>query len=162
MTAPVGTAIRRLAEEDWALLRDLRLTALRDAPGAFWATYAQEVGLDEEAWRTRLRDRLVFAGYHAGEPAGLVGGYVDGDGEANLMMMWVAPAARGSGLAGLLIETVLDWARAAGRPRVLLWVADPNTGARRLYERHGFSPTGRTGQLPHEPPVPEREYAREL
>jgi GNAT superfamily N-acetyltransferase len=162
VTAPVGTAIRRLGEADWALLRDLRLTALRDAPDAFWSTYDREVGLDETGWRDRLRDRAVFAGSHAGEPAGLAAGYVDPDGEANLAMMWVSPAARGSGLADLLVRTVLDWARTAGRTRVLLWVADANTGARRLYERHGFVPTGRTGELPHDPPAPEHEYACQL
>jgi ribosomal protein S18 acetylase RimI-like enzyme len=162
VTVGVGILVRRLAEEDWHLLRELRLTALQDAPEAFWATHAQEVGWDEAAWRTRLRDRAVFAGYRDGQPVGLVGGYVDTEGDADLAMMWVHPAARGSGLAGLLVDTVLEWARARELPRVRLWVADQNTSARRLYERRGFVPTGLTGELPHDPPVPEREYAREL
>ena len=39
--------VRATTAADWQILRDLRLTALRDQPDAFAATYAQEAGLTE-------------------------------------------------------------------------------------------------------------------
>jgi hypothetical protein len=45
---------------------------------------------------------------------------------------------------------------------VTLDVAEGNLPARRLYERRGFRPTGRTGTLPHAPDVAELEMALEL
>jgi hypothetical protein len=47
--------VRALGQEDWQRFRDIRLMALRDSPGAFVATVAQEASLDEQAWRDRLR-----------------------------------------------------------------------------------------------------------
>jgi ribosomal protein S18 acetylase RimI-like enzyme len=62
--------------------------------------------------------------------------------------MWVAPAARGAGLADLLISTVIEHARAAGAEQVTLWVAVGNARAHAFYRRAGFRPTGRR-QLYH-------------
>ena len=40
---------------------------------------------------------------------------------------------------------------------VLLEVAHENAAARALYERTGFTPTGRTGEMPHDPSITELE-----
>jgi ribosomal protein S18 acetylase RimI-like enzyme len=52
--------------------------------------------------------------------------------------MWVAPAARGSGLADRLIDAVVDWARANEASEVTLGVTPGNDRARRVYLRYGF------------------------
>ena len=51
--------------------------------------------------------------------------------------MWVAPDARGTGVAGRLIGAVADWAAAQGRSTYLM-VRRDNTPARKAYERAGF------------------------
>jgi hypothetical protein len=89
--------VRRLVGDDWPVLRDLRLAALLDAPTAFGSTHAREAAFGEADWRRRIGGAAVFLGRHGGVPAGLSGGYVDGDGEAHLVMMWVRAPARGSG-----------------------------------------------------------------
>ncbi|WP_342076856.1 GNAT family N-acetyltransferase [Yoonia sp. SS1-5] len=48
------------------------------------------------------------------------------------------PARRGAGIGTGLLDIAEQLARAAGLGRMSVIVADDNTGARRLYERHGF------------------------
>lgn len=50
------------------------------------------------------------------------------------------PEARGRGLGTRLLGLAEDIARARGRPRLSLIVADDNAGARRLYARAGYRP----------------------
>ncbi len=50
----------------------------------------------------------------------------------------VLPARQGQGLGGGLLRYLEAEARAAGKTRLTLDVVNSNTGARRLYERHGF------------------------
>jgi len=48
---------------------------------------------------------------------------------------------RRSGIAGALIEAASGWLKAHGAPRVVLWTAERNLGAQRLFERAGFRRT---------------------
>ena len=57
----------------------------------------------------------------------------------------VRHSERGKGVGTLLLQDAFDWALADSRQRVALHVLHGNAGARRLYERMGFSlwqPTG--------------------
>ena len=53
----------------------------------------------------------------------------------------VSEDSRGRGVADDLMTAAIDWMKARGMPRVLLWTATPNTTARRVFERHGFRST---------------------
>jgi ribosomal protein S18 acetylase RimI-like enzyme len=53
----------------------------------------------------------------------------------------VAEAHRGRGIGRLLVTGASEWLRAHGAPRVMLWTAERNTGARRLFTRLGFRTT---------------------
>src|SRR5512140_1518885 len=53
----------------------------------------------------------------------------------------VAEHARGQGLAGRLIEAAATRLEDLGAPRSMLWTAEKNAVARRLFERLGFRPT---------------------
>src|SRR5689334_9233991 len=55
-----------------------------------------------------------------------------------LISMWVAPKVRRLGVGGVLVDTVIAWARSNGVNRLLLDVADNNAPAIALYERKGF------------------------
>jgi ribosomal protein S18 acetylase RimI-like enzyme len=54
----------------------------------------------------------------------------------------VDPARQGEGIGTLLLDAAVARARATGRRRLLLRVLSTNPGARRLYERHGFTVEG--------------------
>lgn len=51
----------------------------------------------------------------------------------------VDPAWQGRGLGAALLDRLEADSRAAGKTRLALHVIDTNAGARRLYERHGFT-----------------------
>ncbi len=53
----------------------------------------------------------------------------------------VDEAARRDGAATALLAAAEDWLRQHGAPRVVLWTADRNAAAQRLFERAGFRRT---------------------
>ena len=57
------------------------------------------------------------------------------------LSIWVDAGHRGRGIGGSLLEGAIREARARGRSAISLSVEDGNPAVR-LYERHGFAPTG--------------------
>jgi ribosomal protein S18 acetylase RimI-like enzyme len=159
--------VRKVTAEEWEIYRDIRLTALRDAPSAFGSTYAGEVTFTEQDWLRRITGSCcLFA--HLPEvqdrrPVGLGGGYQETPGVAELVSMWVDPRARGRRVGEALIAAVADWARAETEAKTLhLWVTESNKSAIRLYERYGFKPTGERQPLPSDPALSEFAMSLDL
>lgn len=145
-----GFTVRPFTAEEWPAYRAIRLRALADAPDAFGSTLAAEQALAPEAWATRLArstgsgiDRALAAEAN-GELIGLAWAKVDAGDPAivNLFQMWVAPHARGQGVAKALLDEALRWATERGAQAVQLGVACTNAEALRLYERAGFVEAG--------------------
>ena len=150
--------IRRLQPDEWAVLRDVRVTALADEPSAFASTLDEESGFGEQRWRDWIARSVFFLAWADGRPAGIVGGFPQADGGWHVISMWVSPQARGTGLAGRLIDAVAGHARAQGAPSLTLWVTDGNDRARGFYQRAGFRGTGsRQPVRPHSPDLWEEE-----
>jgi len=115
------------------------------------AMYAEEFGWDEtfEALVARLvadyvdhRDPDREAAWIAevdGTPAGCVFCMRKDDRTAQLRMLLVEPWARGLGIGSRLVEEVLRFARRAGYSDITLWTNDVLVGARRIYQRAGFT-----------------------
>jgi ribosomal protein S18 acetylase RimI-like enzyme len=139
-------ALRVLTPEHWQFFRELRREALRDAPEAFSATFAQWSGDGdrEDRWRARLTEvPFNVIAELDGKPAGLVSGtHPDEDGAVLLISMWVAPFARGRGVGDALVEAVIGWARDRGASAVELDVRQANEAAIILYRRNGFVDQG--------------------
>ncbi len=144
--------VRAAAMEEWQVLRDVRLEALRDAPDAFLSTYAEQAELEEADWRRIISRGGTFLAYfpegNTTKPAGLVRGDLEEPGTVQLMSMWVRPQARGCRVGEALVAAVIDWAVARNATSVHLWLIETNRNARMLYERCGFSPTGERQLLP--------------
>jgi GNAT superfamily N-acetyltransferase len=53
----------------------------------------------------------------------------------------VVPEAQRTGVASALVEAASEWLRSIGAPRVMLWTAEKNDSAQRLFGRLGFRRT---------------------
>ncbi|WP_051158443.1 GNAT family N-acetyltransferase [Nocardia carnea] len=74
--------------------------------------------------------------------------------------MWVDPAARGSGIAGLLVRAVIAHTTTRGCTQIRLEIIGDNTPAERLYTRHGFVRTGLQRTVAPDDPRTEFEMTR--
>jgi len=136
--------VTRVSPDDWRRWRELRLAALADAPAAFNSMLADWQDADEDRWRWRLLDAPVnLIADLDGRPAGMASGTTTGDAtEREVISLWVAPFARGRGIATALVLAVVGWARDAGARRVVLEVKADNDAARALYRRLRFVDAG--------------------
>jgi ribosomal protein S18 acetylase RimI-like enzyme len=157
--------IKRLAPGEGALMRDLRLRALADAPYAFGSSLDEEAGYTTERWEAWAADPngAVFVATSEGLAVGMAGGYMS-NGMAHLWGMWVDPSARGRGLGRPLVERVLGWARDQNMTRIDLHITEcPQTrAAAALYEKLGFTDTGEREPLESDPSLITRVLARGL
>ena len=142
--------VRELTPEDAEAYRPLRLEALQSAPSAFASSFEEEADRDLDVVRERLRGGPDRANFGAFLDARLVGTSaifrmprLKERHKAYLVGMYVAPAARRTGVGRALVAAVLDRARAMpGLRQVLLGVEAGNAPARALYEGFGFEPFG--------------------
>ncbi|MFF4713062.1 GNAT family N-acetyltransferase [Streptomyces eurythermus] len=159
--------LRSVKADDWPLWRELRLSALAEAPYAFGSTLAQWQGSGdrEERWRARLSipGACDLVALLDGLPVGMASG-VPGEGAGNveLISMWVSPAARGKGVGDHLVQAVERWAVERGATTLRLSVRPDNRRATALYERHGFTDTGESGDLLPDGVGRERVMAKSL
>jgi ribosomal protein S18 acetylase RimI-like enzyme len=104
------------------------------------------------AWflRSQLHeeDAVVFVA----ERAGVIVGYVYAalepiswkelrDAAGFIHDVVVEDSSRRLGIAKSLVEAAIDWLRAHGAPRVMLWTAEQNPAAQALFSRLGFRRT---------------------
>ncbi len=152
--------ISQIGPADWERFRAVRLASLSEAPAAFGSRHADWVDAPAERWQSRLTQVPLTLLAHEGTAVlGVVSGQPVGDAWVELISMWVAPAARGTGVAGRLIDALADWATGQGR-KTYLMVRSDNTRARKAYERAGFVDTGIPDGWPAEEPPEHRMELR--
>ena len=135
-----------IGPDDWRLWRGLRLEALAEAPYAFGSTLADWSGERDTEARRRARLTTVpfnVVAYLEGKAAGIASGAEgDEDDARELISMWVAPFARGRGVADALVGEVIRWAREQRAAKLVLGVVEDNARARNFYRRLGFLDAG--------------------
>lgn len=133
--------IRSTTADDWALLKEIRLAALLDAPTAFGVSHATAAAYSDAQWRERAagpHPQFLLA-FRNGVAAGMIGGGVSAaTGEYNLIAMWIKPEHRGDGAAARLVDAIKASAAAKGHTRIVLDVAPGNARAVAFYQREGF------------------------
>jgi len=112
--------------------------------------YAAEFGWDatfetlvarivaEYAERTQSERQAAWIAELDGRRVGCIFCVALDEATAQLRILLVHPDGRGHGLGGRLVDTCLDFARAAGYARMRLWTNQPLAAARHLYLERGF------------------------
>jgi len=77
-----------------------------------------------------------------GEIVGSTGVILDNDDSAELKALYVHPSIRNRGWGARLTTLVMDFAKGAGKRRLILWSDTRFTDAHRLYRRLGFMQSG--------------------
>lgn len=142
--------LRALSPDDWELWRDIRLRALADSPESFGATLAEWHSAHQDRWRHRLTAVpfnvvAVVCDEAVGQASGT---QFDGQRCVELISMWVAPPARGTGVADALVSAVRDYAERAGASALKLSVRRCNGRAIGMYQRVGFVLADEPGDEP--------------
>ena len=137
--------VRRLAEDDAEVFREIRLEALKSHPESFQSTYESAAELSLDAFAQRLRQYALFGGFIDDDLCGFVGFFpLRNPKTSHKGIMWgmfVKEDARGTGLAEAMVGAVLDHAQGKVE-QILLSVIEENERARRFYEKMGFEPFG--------------------
>jgi GNAT superfamily N-acetyltransferase len=139
--------IRVLLPDEHARYRDTRLRALLESPAAFCSTHAEESQRTAQDWESRLARAAASGGdlpmvALVGEDVvGMAWAKADADdaSNVNLYQMWVAPEARGAGVARALLDHAIQWSRARGACSLSLGVTSKESAAFRLYTKAGFT-----------------------
>jgi len=145
--------LRMLSPDDWQLWRSVRLAALIEAPDAFGSRLQDWADAAEDRWRERLTIPgavdLVASETRTNAPVGMVTGipHLQDCGRVKLISLWVDPAARGHGVATMLITAVARWAAREGARSLTLSVMPNNDAARLTYERNGFTASPELGDV---------------
>jgi RimJ/RimL family protein N-acetyltransferase len=143
--APPPFVLRRLGPADASAYRALRLGGLRDAPQAFAASFEEERQRPLAWFADRLQTSVVFGGFAREALVGVAGLRASTTAKlAHIGHLWgvyVAPPARGKGLAAALCRRILEEAP-SGVEQVHLAVASSNRAALRLYASLGFKEYG--------------------
>lgn len=146
--------IRTTREDDWPLVRDLRIENATDNPISWTATREETLLIDEDGWRLRARRGQMSAttsvvaietGTHRW--LGMMNGQIGDEYGTDPVLtgVYVTPDARGRrhGVADALLAAVVEWATVRAET-LRLHVYEHAEPARRFYARNGFVLTGRT------------------
>jgi ribosomal protein S18 acetylase RimI-like enzyme len=155
----VGVEIRKATRGDDRALAELDAEAW---PRELWVVPPQDASQPFFGPRRAPEDVIVATmdsvvvgyarlGRHLSIPAN--------DHVLHLQALAVAAHARRSGVGSLLVEATIDEARRRGARKLGLRVLSINTGAIRLYERHGFREEAR---LTEEIRLPDGSFADDL
>lgn len=140
----MSVTLRRLVPADWQAVRAVRLRALAESPGNFFASLADAQALPDHRWRDLLgQDKAaLFGAFDEEGLVGITGVFTDRDDPsgrtAAFGMTWLDPMYRGGGIGHLFYAERLAWARARGFARVEVSHRASNTPSRRAMLAAGF------------------------
>ncbi len=139
---PSTVSLRRLTTVDVPAFHALRIEMFARHPREFRSTPADAAATPLSAAAERLASSFVVGAYRDDVLVGMAGVTRESREKLRhsglLWGMYVADAARGTGLGDRLVAAVLDHARAEGVTRVVLTVMAHNARAERLYARWEF------------------------
>jgi GNAT superfamily N-acetyltransferase len=110
--------IKPILPEHWPVLKDIRLRALTDAPGAFGTTLAEAQAYLDKEWQARAQRFSEMPAATGGiaylddVPCGMASAFpsTENTHTAGMTAFWVAPEHRGQGVADAMVTFLVNWA----------------------------------------------------
>jgi ribosomal protein S18 acetylase RimI-like enzyme len=137
---------RFMAVEDVALYRELRLRGLKDHPEAFLEAYEEAITWPMKRFERFFDNGWIVGGFVNGELKGMSGLYrhrgVKLEHKGTVWGVYVAPEARGHGMARHAISMLIEEAQKHGIEQVHLSTDMNNEITVSLYKQLGFEPYG--------------------
>jgi ribosomal protein S18 acetylase RimI-like enzyme len=139
--------VRRIQLGEADLFKQMRLTALQDAPYAFSSTYDAALQRSAESWREQAErtaqgtDRATFIAFSDDIPIGMAALYRREDtvDVGELLQVWVSPEYRGTSVAWDLMDMIFRWAGENDFRSIIAGVAKVNARALKFYTKYGLS-----------------------
>ena len=170
---PVQVKIRPVRSDDIAVVRDLTLRMLSDAPEAFGETFAMAQAHTDDEWAqfvTHIAESSTFArGFIAYDGIGTCG-FVLADtteprlppGTVLVSRLWADRRVRGTGTGRALMDAATEWARHNGKNQVALGVSELNLQVMPFYEHLGYVDIGVRVPWPVDPSKQVIVMARQI
>lgn len=150
--------IRRLDPSEFSLHREVRLRALRDAPGSFGESVADVVTRPHSYWEDLTLSvsgsgrHVMFLACEGDDVVGSTYGLLTREeGVGRVGGMWVDAAWRRRGVERALLQEVFRWARGQNLHKLGLWAPAHSPAALALYRHAGFRETRNRRPLPSNP-----------
>jgi ribosomal protein S18 acetylase RimI-like enzyme len=141
--------IEILGPEQWQEYREIRLKALKTDPIAFGASYEQEIKFSEQEIKQKLsgENKKIYIAKLGDKIVALAVSTLEKPEHvehlAKLHAIFTDPGFRKQGIGSRLLERVLkDLHQNPITSRVILSVNSEQEGARKLYEKFGFTQFG--------------------
>jgi ribosomal protein S18 acetylase RimI-like enzyme len=138
--------IRLLTVKDAEIFRALRLRAMQEEPSAFCEAYEDAVTWPLARFENHFDNGWIAGAFLSGALVGATGLYrhlgKKVQHKGTVWGVYVAPAARGKGVARRLLETVISEARQYGLEILHLSTDTQNPVSFALYKSLGFEPWG--------------------
>ncbi len=138
--------IRPLRASEWSVFKDIRLFALKSAPGMFATSYEEAAERSPEAWQALISgpSHQVFGLFDGSQLIGITGVFGGREGSdadtAYLVMSYIKTEYRRRGLSSLLYEARLDWIRMRNRfKRAVTTIRASNDVSQRACQHFGFT-----------------------
>ena len=138
--------IRVIDTSDLALFQAIRLEALRTDPSQFASSEEKWQSLSDAQWTDIMDSTIIVCAFREEEPIAVMGVRPQ---EAEKMahrgdvvMVYVRPADRGTGLAGQMVDALVAASKEEGLVQLELAVSTENAPALAFYKRHGFARIG--------------------
>lgn len=146
--------LRHLGRDEWQVLRDLRLSALRESPQSFLANCDQEKKYGKERWQVEFDRGDWMVAEHDGKYVFLTGVTRELKAPADeryLEYVWVSPDFRRRGTAFDMLTDIIAELKDSGVRTIFLWTLPGKNPARKLYERLDFITAKRWQKLGADP-----------
>lgn len=134
--------LRRFLPDDWQDYRAIRLEALQTESHFFGTGYEEELNETEEQWRKRLSHSIgaYWGLFYETECVGLTGIWPRQKENDTLLLRssYIRSQHRGMGLSGLFYTARIEWAKAHGYKRLVVYHREGNEASKAANQKFGF------------------------